>query len=202
MPTFHTPLRRCTLAVALATSLCAPAFAIINSPVPASAYITQGGLDWAWAFPLPAASGLDLTYQSTQGWRIPTATELASAPNAADFLKAGGNVPFNGTDPVSGAVFGATNAAYTAAASAGACAVPYFGNGWNNCDWQDGNGQRYQPWAGLPGAQSFADQLVVRSAQAVAAPVPVPLWGPLGLALASAGVGLAGMFAARRRKSA
>ena len=43
MPIFSTPLRRCTLAVALATSLCAPAFAIINSPVPASAYITQGG---------------------------------------------------------------------------------------------------------------------------------------------------------------
>ena len=195
-------LRRSTIAVALATSLCAPAFAIINSPVPASAYITQGGLDWAWAFPLPAANGLDLTYQSTQGWRIPTATELASAPNAADFLKAGGNVPFNGTDPVSGASFTATNAAYTAAASAGACATPYFGNGYSHCDWQDGNGQPSQPWAGLPGAQSFADQLVVRGTQAAAVPVPVPLWGPLGLALASAGVGLAGMFAARRRKSA
>ena len=195
-------LRRSTIAVALATSLCAPAFAIINSPVPASAYITQGGLDWAWAFPLPAANGLDLTYQSTQGWRIPTATELASAPNAVDFLKAGGNVPFNGTDPVSGAVFQATNAAYTAAASAGACATPYFGNGYSHCDWQDGNGQPSQPWAGLPGANSVADQLVVRGTQVVAAPVAVPLWGPLGLALASAGVGLAGMFAARRRKSA
>lgn len=193
-------LRRSTIAVALATSLCTPAFAIINSPVPASAYITQGGLDWAWAFPLPADRGLDLTYQSTQGWRIPTATELASAPNAVDFLKAGGNVPFNGTDPVSGAYFGATNAAYTAAASAGACATPYFGDVLRNCDWQDGNGQPDQPWAGLPGAQSFADQLVVRGTQAAA--VPVPLWGPLGLALASAGVGLAGMFAARRRKSA
>jgi hypothetical protein len=26
--------------------------------VPTNAYITRGGLDWAWAFPLPAASGL------------------------------------------------------------------------------------------------------------------------------------------------
>lgn len=192
-------LRRSAIAVALATSLCAPAFAAINSPVPASAYITQGGLDWAWAFPLPAASGLNLTYQSTQGWRLPTATELASAPAATDFLKASGNVPFNGSDPVSGASFRVTNAAYT---GPGACATPYFSDSYTHCDWQDGNGQPNQPWAGLPGAQSFADQLVVRGTQAAAVPVPVPLWGPLGLALASAGVGLAGMFAARRRKNA
>lgn len=192
-------LQQGALGAALVTSLCTTALAAINSPVPNSAYITQSGLDWAWAYPLPAANGLNLTYQSTQGWRLPTTEELAAAPAATDFLKASGNVPFNGNDPVSGAYFTATNTAYT---GPGACATPYFSDSYTHCDWQDGNGQTYQPWAGLPGAQDFADQLVVRGTLAVAAPTPVPLWGPLGLALASAGVGLAGMFAARRRKGA
>lgn len=191
-------LQHAALGAALTTSLCTTAFAAINSPVPASAYITQSGLDWAWAFPLPAARGINLTYQSTQGWRIPTATELASAPAATDFLKASGNVPFNGSDPVSAAVFSAGNAAYT---GPGACAVPYFSNSYTHCDWQNGNGQPSQPWAGLPGATSFADQLVVRGALVVTPPTPVPLWGPLGMLLASASVGLAGMFASRKRKN-
>lgn len=192
-------LRHSALGATLAASLCTSAFASIDSPVPATAYITQSGLDWAWAYPLPAADGLDLSYQSTQGWRLPTAEELAQAPNATDFLKADGNVPFNGTDPVSGASFSAWNAAYT---GPGACATPYFSDGFLHCDWQDGNGQPFEPWAGLPGANGLADQLVVRATLNAATPVAVPLWGPLGLILSSVGVGLAGMLAARRRKSA
>ena len=97
--------------------------AFVTAPVPTNAYITQGGRDWAWAGPL-AAVGLDLSYQSQFGWHIPTAAELAYAPLATDFLVAGGNVPYLGVDGISGAKFSATNAAYTAAGSAGAVAVP------------------------------------------------------------------------------
>lgn len=153
--------------------------ALVNAPVAANAYISFGGLDWAWAYPLPASNGLDLSFQSQFGWRLPTLAELAAAPLATDFMFAGANVPLGGSDPLTLASFSATNASLTGAA---ACATPYFSNGFRHCDWQDGNGQPFQPWAGSPGAASFADQLVVR------APVPEPASLALvGLALAAAG---------------
>lgn len=146
---------------------------IINSAVPTNAYITVGGLDWAWANPLPApGNGFDLTFQSTLGWHIPSAAELALAPLATQFLVAGGNVPFNGTDPVSGALFQATNSAYTSAASAGAVATPYFSTSYQEADWQDGLGQPNGPWAGMPGALTFADQLAVRTTASGGTPEP------------------------------
>jgi hypothetical protein len=166
--------------------------AFINAPLPSNAYITKNGFNWAWAAPLPGpGNGLDLSYQSQFGWRMPTALELSSfAPLATDFLMAGGNVPFNGTDGVSGAFFSATNAAYTGAGSAGAVATPYFNTTYHHADWQDGLGQTYGPWAGMAGANSLADQLVIRSA----ATVPEPA----SLALVAAGLM---MLAVRRRRS-
>jgi hypothetical protein len=70
----------------------------INAPVPTNAYLVENGLDWAWAYPLPAdcgqnfspCPGFDLSYQSQFGWRLPTAQELANPPLATNFLFAGG----------------------------------------------------------------------------------------------------------------
>lgn len=174
------------VAAVMAASIGSAQAALVDMPVASNAYITFGGLQWAWAFPLPEENGLDLSYQAQFGWRLPTAAELGSAPSATDFIFTGANVALNGTDAATGAFFSATNANLTGAA---ACATPYFSNSFSHCDWQDGNGQLYGPWAGSVGAQSFADQLVVRA-------VPEPE------TYAMMGLGLLGLMAARRRKSA
>jgi len=150
--------------------------AILDSPVPNNAYITQGGLDWAWASPIEASYGdLDLSYQSQFGWRLPTLAELAFAPLATDFLFSGGNVPFNDSDPVSGARFDAENAAYYSLASDGAVAVPYFSFGYYHADWANGLGQDIV-WAGMLGAPSYyAEQLVVRASGPATVPEPTSI---------------------------
>lgn len=96
-------IRNLLLAAALGAAA-VPAAAAINLPVPANAYITFGGLDWAWASPCSptgCAGGqdpLDLSFQGTLGWRLPTAAELAAGPSAADFVFPGANVPSGGAD--------------------------------------------------------------------------------------------------------
>ena len=177
--------KRLGTALALCAVVGSASAALVNAPVASNAYITYNNLDWAWAFPLPASSGLDLSYQSQFGWRLPTAAELANAPLATDFMFAGANVPLGGADPVTGAYFSATNANLTGAA---ACATAYFSNSYSHCDWQDGNGQLYAPWAGTPGARSFGDQLVVRA---------VPEADTYAMLLA--GLGLLGVVARRRK---
>ena len=155
---------------------------IINSPVPTNAYISQSGLDWAWAFPCPGLGGggicgdgsaVDFTYQGAQGWRFPTAAELLIAPTVASFLFPGANVPAGGTDPVSSATFNGVNLVD------GACATPYFSSSYTWCDFSNGQGGGDGlAWA-LPGDSSYTEQLVVRQV-----PEPSTL-ALIGLALLS-----------------
>ena len=168
--------------------------ATYNHEVASNAYVTKGGLDWAWANPLPNdVAPIDFSFQGAFGWRLPTLAELlASAPTALEFLFPGANVPFNGTDPVSGSRFQATNADYT---GAGACAAAYFSLSYVHCDWQDGLGQPLGPWAGMPGAFSFAEQLVVRDAMGA-----VPL--PAGIVLLGGGLGAFFGFGRKKRRAA
>ncbi len=188
------PIRAAALAVMAGFGVTAAASAqFATGPLPANAYIVFDGLDWAWANPLPAADGaFTLAGQAAYGWAIPTAEQLADAPLATDFLFPGGNVPFDGTDPASGATFNATNPDYT---NDGACATPWFSATFYHCDWQDGLGQPYGPWAGMDGAYDLAEQLVVRADQGTVTPEP----GTMSL-LATGLIGLAGLERRRRRR--
>ena len=122
---------------ALAFTAMPASAALLDIPLPANTYITFGGLDWAWASPCSPAgcnfdgqNVLDLSYQSTQGWRLPTALEFAARPAASDFVFAGANVPFGGVS-VEGTV-------HTSAPGDAACAAAYFSDGFFNlCNYED-----------------------------------------------------------------
>lgn len=157
----------------------------LNISVPSNAFITQGGLDWAWAAPCaptePSCGVIDLSFQSGEGWRLPTAGELAIHPLATDFVFAGANVPLGGASP-NGAIF------HGGAPDAAACAAPFFSTVHVWCDWNNGNANL---WAGLPGTASFWETLVVRGE---GEKIPEPA------SLAIFGLGLLGLGLARRRR--
>ena len=183
--------------------------ALVETALPSNAYITLNGFDWAWGSNCsrkPAAGGcdtIDAAFQMSLGWRIAEASDMGLAPIALDFLFTGANVPFNGVDPVSGATFSnpviaysaAANAAYTNAASAGACASSYFtlGDGDNACDWLNGSGNDVNTigWYNQNGSIDFyADVLFIRDTSFV--PVPAAVW--------LFGSGLVGLIGVARRK--
>tara|TARA_R110002110_G_scaffold91264_2_gene237506 strand:+ start:124715 stop:125344 length:630 start_codon:yes stop_codon:yes gene_type:complete len=178
--------------------------AIIDAPLPSNTFINLNGFDWAWGSNCARDEGsgcgtLDFGFQTTQGWRIAVATDMSLAPTALDFLFPGGNVPFGGTDPVSGASFGSTNAAYIDAASAGACASAYFTTGGaQTCDWINGSGQNVNTggWFNQNGESNFfAEVLFIRDGTPGGGGGQVPV--PATLAL----FGLGLLLMARRRRA-
>ena len=93
----------------------------------------------------------DLTYQATQGWRLPTLADFAAGPAPTDFIFAGANVTFGGSS-VEGTLF-------PGAPGDGACAAAYFFHaGRNNCDYNAvssavlGNGG---PYTGFANAETW-----------------------------------------------
>lgn len=165
----------------------APSQAILLTPVANNAYITVGGLDWAWA---NGVAGADLSFQAALGWRLPDAAELAAAPVATDFLFAGANAgPGLNIPGADGSFFTYDPQGTFPVTGTGACAAAWFGNlSTPRCEWGNGRGQNpgNSGWAGEPGGESYFEQLVVRQA------VPEPVTALL-LAL-----GLAGLGASRR----
>jgi hypothetical protein len=162
--------------------------AMFDAPVPTNAYITFGGLQWAWANPVsadgsykaapwegnPAYTGIDLSYQAQFGWRLPTADELGHAPDAFAFIVDGANVAaaLGSVDPISGAMNYSRSTPDVPRPGALACAVPYFSAWATGCNWQNGPGSGSVTstdwWS--PGAAVYAETLVVREIPAVPEP--------------------------------
>lgn len=161
--------------------------AFFDVAVPANAYITVGGLDWAWVSPCSPTPGNScgdtnlFSFQATQGWRLPTAAEFAARPQASAFLISGANVPAGGTDPTTGATFFGQNP------TAGACATPYFSGVHLHCDYGDGVSGFIFPADPFSTAETWA----VRDARAVPEPAT---W-----AMMVAGFSMLGAAMRRRR---
>jgi hypothetical protein len=177
-------MRASILAAVATMALAAPASAaFLDSPIPSNAYITFNGADWAWGAPCSADVGSScdssaasyLSYQGSQGWRLPTAAEVAAGPSMTDFLFAGANVPFaTNLDPVSGA----SNNYLSTGGSDFACATPYFSSVYRHCDY----GDAAPSLCGLyPGGSGCAETWFIRGDVVVPAPAMVALFG-LGLA--------------------
>lgn len=159
-------------AAMLAAVATAPAHAALNVPVPTENYITFGGLDWAWAAPCApygdSCGVVDMTYQSTQGWRFPTLAEFLARPSVTDFGTSGN---FK-------------------------CASAWFSTVHTHCDYTDAqSGYLFDYGYGITphGSNRYAETWVVRGERQVGG-VPEPTtW-----AMLITGFGLVGFAARRR----
>jgi hypothetical protein len=163
---------------ALALAAAAPAQATIYAPVPVSSYITLGGLDWAWANPCaPYGSScgvVDMSYQSTLGWRFPTLAEFLARPKVSDFA-----------GKCAAAYFGAVHSHCD-------FGDPEYSAGVNGAGQPMGYLFDYGYGITVYGSDSLAETWVVRGAMAPGVPEPAT-W-----AMMMAGLGLAGGLMRRR----
>ncbi len=181
-----------TAAIAFAA---VPASAALNVSLPTNAYITVGGLDWAWANPCTPTGGcgdIDLSFQGDEGWRLPTIAEFAARPVADDFFFAGANVPGGGTGALGETFFAFGPVDASGAVLDGACAAVYFSTSYSHCDYLDGlDGYIWDPANPVPGLN---ETWLVRGASDGVVPEPAT-W-----AMLIAGFGMVG--AALRRRTA
>lgn len=161
-------MKKLTLALVAASAALgmAPVNAQINAPVPTANYITFGGNDWAWAAPCdafaPSCGVVDLTYQSTQGWRVAVAADFATGPTAADFGTPGSF----------------------------ACAAAWFSTAHTHCDYGDGAAFYIynHPLNPFPGAGTL-ETWVIRDGLGGAVPEP-SAWALLIIGFGMVGAGM------------
>lgn len=88
-------LQLAAVAVVLTVGISGASAVLTPGPLPDTAYITVGGLDWAWASPVNEqfwGGGNELKPpEFQQDWRFATDAEMAGLPSLADFTRPDGS---------------------------------------------------------------------------------------------------------------